>query len=874
MPPHRPALPIILLLLCAGSAAAQRTDRLGDPLPPGAIARIGTTRLQLDREIQALAVAPDGKRIAAISDSMLGVWDLPSGKQLLNRRWPQSQDYVWRVVGFAADGKLLLCSTSKVPQLAVLDIATGKMGPPLGDGFARWRVARDGRMALRAVPHDMTVAFTIEPIDLPSGRRRSSWTFHYDPAFFQAMRPLGVEFHLSPDGKLLAAHEQLDGARKELVRVFDTANGGEMARWPIDSARLRGITFSDDGKLLAATADGTRDAAACVWEIATGKELSRWPLKSGISTGRFGVAFAHDGDSLFVTDATGIVRWDWRHAKRLQDYPDAGGPIAMLNGGKTMAVQGPIGAIRLLDVASGKDLCPLPRAGDHVALAPDSRHLAWSEGGTIVLADGAGNELRRWAGHERFVGPLVFAPDGKTLASAGTDMRIRLWDIPEGRERRTMIRAGVQRLSFSRDGRRLVTSGGWDVCLWDVASGKRLGFWYGRGEPPVMAPSLDVIAVPDRQAGRLRLIEPAGGQEVYTLTGYCGMVAYLGQPHVPFAPLFSPDSRLLMAGRAGTDPDYDFLATYEVASGERLPPVLNGEHMILGHAAFSPDSRLLAVMRTDGRLMLRDAATGATARLLGQAAEPWTVGPLFTPDGRTLVTAIKESVHLWEVASGGQIVCRGNHQDAVRGLTLSGDGRLLASGSADRTTLVWDLAHLAPAGAAPPDALWADLATADAARGRRAIEALIAAPVQAVALLQKRLPAIEPNSKQVARWLAELGSDDFEQRQRAERGLGNLGELAGPALRRALVARPAAEPRRRIADLLKKLDGSVLGPQQLRAVRGVQVLEALGSAEARQLLETLAKGPAVARVTIEARAALSRFPSRDRQGAGRAHPAP
>jgi WD40 repeat protein len=862
MPPHRTALPIVLLLLCTGSAAAQRTDRLGDPLPPGAIARIGTTRLHLDREIQALAVTPDGKRIAAISDSMLGVWDLPSGKQVLNRRWPQSQDYAWRVVGFTADGSLLLCSTSKQPQLAVLDIATGKMGPPLGDGFARWRVARDGRTALRAVPHDMTVAFTIEPIDLPSGRRRSSWTFHYDPAFFSAMRPLGVEFHLSPDGKLLAAHEQLDGTRKELVRVFDIATGGEKARWPIDGARMRGITFSDDGKLLAAASDGARDAAALVWDIATGKELSRWPLKPGISTGRFAVAFAQSGNSLFITDATGVVRWDWRNAKRLQDYPDAGGPLALLDGGKTMAVQGPIGAIRLLDVASGKDLCPLPRAGEHVALAPDSRHIAWSEGGTIVLADGAGNELRRWPAHEHFVGPLAFAADGKTLASAGTDMRIRLWDIPEGRERRTLIRTGVQRLFFSADGRRLVTSGGWDVCLWDVGSGKRLGFWYGRGEPPIMAPSLDVIAVPDRQAGRLRLIEPAGGQEVYTLTGYCGMVAYLGQPHVAFTPLFSPDSRLLMAGRAGTDPDYDFLATYDVASGERLPPVLNGEHVMLGHAAFAPDSRLLAVMRTDGRLLLRDAATGATARLLGQAAEPWTVAPLFTPDGRTLITAIKDGVHLWEVASGGEIVRRAGHQDAVRALTLSGDGRLLASGSADRTTLVWDLAHLAAGEALPPDALWVDLASSDAVRGRRAIEALIAAPAEAVALLQKRLPAVEPDAKQVARWLAELGSDDFDHRQRAERGLDHLGELAGPALRRALAAKPAAEPRRRIADLVKKLDGAVLSPQQLRAVRGVQVLETLGSAEARRLLETLDKGPAVARVTIEARAALSRLASR------------
>lgn len=859
MLPHRAVLPIVTLLLSTSTAVAQPKDRLGDPLPAGAIARIGTTRLQLDREILASAVSPDGKRIAAISDSMLGVWDVPSGKQVLNLPWPRGDGSGPRVIVFTADGKSLVCNQPNEQTLCLLDIATGKVGRTLGRNVDFCYLPRDGRMALN-VAWTGDAQLAVERLDLPDGRLRQRWDFAPDPDVWRTESPsYRLDFYPSADGGLIAVHERHFGLKKQLVRLHDAVTGGEIQRWPLAWPLVRELAFSDDGKRLAVLSDAAAGAAtARVWDIATSKELSRWTVKGGLSTGMAALAFAPDGGSLFITESGGIVRCDWRNGKRLQDYPEAGGPIAFLDGGKTLAVQGPIGAIRLLDAATGKDLCPLPRAGDHVAIAPDSRYIAWSESGALVLADGTGKELHRWPGHERFVGPLAFAPDGKTLASAGTDLRIHLWDVPDGREQRTLIRTGVNRLFFSPDSRRLVTSGGWDVCLWDVASGKRLNFWYGRGEPPIMAPGLDVLAVPDRQARRVRLVEPTSGKELHTMAGYHGVVTYMQNRQAAFAPLFSPDSRLLVVGTGSGDPDYDQLVAWD-AAGQHSRCVLHGERMMLNHVAFSPDSRLLAAMRSDGRLVLLNTANGATARLLGVSAEPLATPPVFTPDGRTLVTAIKDRVHIWEVASGGEIVRRTGHQDVVRELTLSADGRLLASASADRTALVWDLAHLAPGGAAPPETLWADLASPEAPRGRRAVEALIATPAQAVALLQKRLPVAAPDPGKLARWLAELGSDDFDQRQEAEHALDGVGELAEAALRKALAAKPPAEARRRIENLLKKLDAPVLSAAQLRAVRGVQVLEALASAEARRLLDALAKGPAAARQTSEARAALERL---------------
>ena len=854
----------LAVLLSPAAAAAQPKDRLGDPLPAGAIARIGTTRLTLDREIQAIAVAPDGKRIAAVSDSMLGVWDVPSGRQVLNLPWPHRDDAGPPVIGFTVDGKALVCHLRDEQVAGVLDINSGKIARALPNEGFPFHLAHDRRSVFEAtVLHFAADTFTIGRRSLADGALLKRWAFIPEPSLISDS--YSWKFLASSRGdKLLAFHESDARKRQQLVRLLDAATGAEMRRWSVPWPLVRGLAFSDDGKLLAGLSDG----AVRIWDLAAAKEVHAGTLKGGTSTGRPALAFAPDGNSLFVTDVAGIVRWDWCNGKRVRDYPDAGGPIALLSGGKTLVAQGPIGALRLLDVATGKDLCPLPRAGEHVALAPDARHIAWSEGGAVVLADGDGKELRRWPAHEHFVGPLAFAPDGKTLASAGTDLRIHLWDVPLGRERRTLIRTGVHRLAFSPDGRRLVTSGSVDVNLWDVASGKRLGWQYGRGEAPVVAPAADVVAVPERQGQRLRLLKSIGGKELHTLSAYRPARAFaVDLPNAPMAamaytamlPTFSLDGRLLLAGAAGNEvTGLDAIAVWDVASGRRLA-TLDGATIMLNQMTFTPDSRRLAVMASNGRLQLLDAHTGKLVRLLGVGALPMAVAPVFTPDGRTLITAIKDRIHIWEVASGGEIACRIGHQDAVRELTMSADGRLLASGSADRTTLVWDMVHLAPGGTGSPAALWDDLASADAVRGRRAVEALVAEPAQALAMLAKRLPVAVPDPKRLTRWLADLNSDDFDQRQAAERALDRVAELAGPALRQALAARPSAEARRRIENLLKKLDGPTLSATQLRAVRGVQVLAMIANPEARRLLAALVKGPVDALATSEARAALARL---------------
>src|SRR5207249_3506906 len=130
----------------------------------------------------------------------------------------------------------------------------------------------------------------------------------------------------------------------------------------------------------------------------------------------------------------------------------------------------------------------------------------------------------------------------------------------------------------------------------------------------------------------------------------------------------------------------------------------------------------------------------------------------------------------------------------------------------------------------------------------------------AVSLLGERLlPVKSPDSKQVARWIADLSSDHFKQRRLAADHLERLGELAGPALRTALAAKPPLEARRRMIAMLAKLRPAVLPSEALRDVRGVQVLEMIAHPVARKVLAVLAGGAAGARLTQEARASLERL---------------
>jgi hypothetical protein len=206
----------------------------------------------------------------------------------------------------------------------------------------------------------------------------------------------------------------------------------------------------------------------------------------------------------------------------------------------------------------------------------------------------------------------------------------------------------------------------------------------------------------------------------------------------------------------------------------------------------------------------------------------------------------------------------------VPGVALTPDGRTAASASHDSTARLWSLDAPAPVGARrlpleEARALWDDLA-GEAERAYRAVTLLSRSPAQALPLLAARLaPAAAPaapDGAHIARLVAELDDNQFPVRQRAEAELARLGAHAAPALRRALQGGPSAELKRRAGRLLARLRDPTLPPEELRALRAVEVLEAVGSDEARALLRRLAAGDPAAPRTGEAKVALGRLARR------------
>jgi hypothetical protein len=412
------------------------------------------------------------------------------------------------------------------------------------------------------------------------------------------------------------------------------------------------------------------------------------------------------------------------------------------------------------------------------------------------------------------------SPDGKLLASGDSDRRVRTWDAMTGKELASFQghQAPVLALSFSPDHKSL-------------ASGD--------------------------EGGSIRLWETATGKELHQLLGHRGSVECLS---------CSPDGRLLASG--GIDAT---VRLWDLVTGKELSQWPAHQSAVVG-ITFSADGKSLATAGRDEGIRLWEVATGKP-RAEFAPAKQGAVGLFgsvgFSGNGRLLAGTTDRTrvIRVWDLVTRQEVKQFQGHEGWVRSLTFAADGRTLASASEDTTILLWDVSGLPPGRNAPDvdltdEALkgwWEELAGDDAARAFGAIGALAVAPRRAVPWLQKNLPpAAVVEGLRIDRLIADLESDAFEEREKASRELEAAGELAEEALRKAVADSSSPEVRKRAEVLLVKLQpgGS---PQRLRALRAVETLERIGTAESKEVLAALAKGAPGARLTREAATALARL---------------
>ena len=469
-----------------------------------------------------LAFSPDGLSLASGgADGTLRVWDVAAGKQRFQVADDQGGVFA---VAYTPDGRALVSAgwhmtvrvresgkgaLSRVlsgPTAPVLAVAVSPDGrEALTAGFdrlvRRWDLAT-GRETGRILGHSLAAT----GLAADAGWRTvytAGWDgdVHAWPAdqpqecdrLGRAGRGGVPSYHVtfSPDSATLAA-----SGSSEMV-LYDTATRREVRALPTSDRDLT-TAFSPDGKLLAGVGiNGTIHR----WDTATWSAL---PPIAAHAVKIWGLAFAPDGRTLATAagqyNKPGKVKlWDPVSGEELAAHDprsDTVRTIAFTPDGRTL-LYGVGGRIGRLDVTSRSDLPPLP--GEyHVAFSPDGATAALGQPSPIpnmvemLLWDvPAGRPRARLRGHTADIYQVVFAPDGKTVATASWDGSIKLWHVATGEELLVFRRqAGVVwSVAFAPNGQYMAVGAGnlgiRELTLWDA---RPPGAPAGQPAPPPQPP--------------------------------------------------------------------------------------------------------------------------------------------------------------------------------------------------------------------------------------------------------------------------------------------------------------------------------------------------------------------------------------------------
>ncbi len=498
---------------------------------------------------------------------------------------------------------------------------------------------------------------------------------------------------------VMATSKSLPANHADITRMVFSANVARMA---------------DGGK------DGWKDAG--IKEVPKDKDAGKMPDTGDLGNGGFRMSaerdqyvwagFRPDGRIVAVKTRGGHATWD---------RPGAA-PDARPAPGDDEAHAADLHATRLASAGlNGNYLSIVPLDGPHAPLGLADGYRGKALWGVAFSADGkwlatahGDQKVRIWDAEKRTfereiasgtnqVLSVAFSPDGGLVAAANADLKIRVHDPKTGAlvatcEGHQAVRPpfdgvrdwrwNVRSLSFSRDGRTLVSAGNDETArVWDATTGALIQTI--RHPAPVTAaafhPAGRIIATGSSD-GRMRFFDAATGAE---------RGRGIARPAGPYHSIkFNADGGLLVAVRSGQVERWEWMRHAELRAEdtrnvEALPRNVSrltvpGGSAIQRVEVAAAGSRL-AVHTTDNKLHLYAGTPPRPVRIIpldGPAGEP-----VFSPDGKRLAHGTRRGTVVFDTDNGEAVATFEHPNEPPPVLAFTPDGaRLLMAVQAHPVT--------------------------------------------------------------------------------------------------------------------------------------------------------------------------------------------
>ena len=593
----------------------------------------------------AAALSPGGSRLALAVGTTVSIWDLEA-KRVLFELVGHTESI--NAIVFSRDGTRIATVSNDTTGM-IWDATDGRHVHTL-TGHARWVLCAafspDGR-TLATGGYDRQIRLW----DTVTGQARGSWSGHTGGVCSLAF---------SPGGQTVAS----GGADRE-VRLWDASRGVITRVLKKHQAAVRAVAFSPDGTRLAS---GSEDRTVQVWNPSDGREIGPpLPLPDYVTR----LAFSSRGQVLFAGTSGGHVLNINPASGRAREYVG-------VEPGKSAAMPAHQDAVIALQIAiDGKSLLSVSQNG--VARS-------WPSAGTPQTA-----RLVFRSGHPMTA--LALSPDGTTLATAGQDGTIHLWDAATARALVSLPGhpGGVSALMFGA-GNRLVSAGADEqVRFWDTASGQATSSVIQPTAELCIALSPDglTLAIGGRKLSGITLVNLARSGKPHKIGEFAGEVATLA---------FTPKGDRICTGSAD-----GWFRIWDTATGEEVVRGQAGAGSVDGISFNESGTIAAVVLNSDPRreietdsgpfheIVFLDTHDGSILDRPRPLAHPATItAAAFTPDGGLLTAAHDGNLYLWSLKTSAVLRTINGHVESVRGVVLVSDGSAVFS-AGDRAAKKWPL---------------------------------------------------------------------------------------------------------------------------------------------------------------------------------------